>query len=100
MKIEPLVGALGAEILDIDLSAALPPDTLAAVRRALFDYQVIVFREQRLSLEQHKNFARQFGPLHVHPYIMAKSLDGHPKCCASSRKKRTGACSARSGTPT
>jgi taurine dioxygenase len=79
MKIEPLVGALGAEILDIDLSAALPPDTLAAVRRALFDYQVIVFREQRLSLEQHKNFARQFGPLHVHPYIMAKPLDGHPE---------------------
>jgi taurine dioxygenase len=79
MKIQPLIGALGAEILDIDLSVALPPDTLAAVRRALFDYQVIVFREQRLSLEQHKNFARQFGPLHVHPYIMARPLDGHPE---------------------
>ena len=79
MKIQPLVGALGAEILDIDLSVALPPDTLVAVRRALFDYQVIVFREQRLSLEQHKNFARQFGPLHVHPYIMARPLDGHPE---------------------
>jgi taurine dioxygenase len=79
MKIQPPIGALGAEILDIDLSVGLPPDTLATVRGALFDYQAIVFREQRLSLEQHKNFARQCGPLHVHPYIMARPLDGHPE---------------------
>src|ERR1700744_117034 len=79
MKIKPLIGALGAELLDIDLSSPLPPDTLAAGRRALFDYQVIVFRDQKLTLDQHKQFARQFGPLHVHPYILAKPLDGHPE---------------------
>ena len=79
MRIEPMVGALGAEVLDIDLSVKLPPDRLAAVRRALFDYQVIVFRDQHLTLDQHENFARQFGSLHVHPYILAKPLDGHPE---------------------
>jgi taurine dioxygenase len=79
MRIEPMVGALGAEILDIDLSAPLPQDTFMTVRRALFDYQVLVFRDQRLTLDQHKSFARQFGPLHVHPYILAKPLDGHPE---------------------
>jgi taurine dioxygenase len=79
MRIRPLIGALGAEILDIDISMPLGPDRVAQLRGALFDYQVIVFREQRLTLEQHKTFARQFGPLHVHPYIMARPLDGHPE---------------------
>jgi taurine dioxygenase len=79
MRVRPLIGALGAEILDIDISMPLAPDRVAELRRTLFEYQVIVFREQRLTLEQHKNFARQFGPLHVHPYIMAKPLDGHPE---------------------
>ncbi|HEY1995855.1 TauD/TfdA dioxygenase family protein [Paraburkholderia sp.] len=79
MRIEPMTGALGAEILDIDLSVPLAPDAFVAVRCALFDYQVIVFRDQRLTLDQHKNFARQFGPLHIHPYILAKPLDGHPE---------------------
>src|ERR1700733_2382999 len=79
MRIRPLVGALGAEIFDIDISIPLRPDVVAELRRTLFEYQVIVFREQRLTLEQHKSFARQFGLLHVHPYIMAKPLDGHPE---------------------
>lgn len=79
MKFRPLIGALGAEVLDIDISAPLGANVVAAIRAALWKYQVLVFREQTLTIEQHKAFARNFGPLHSHPYVFAKALDAHPE---------------------
>ncbi len=38
---------------------------------------MLFFREQRLSLEQHKAFGRRFGELHVHPAAPATAL--HPE---------------------
>lgn len=77
IAVAPVAGALGAEISGIDL--ALPPDeeTVAELRRALLEFHVIFFRDQRLTPEQHKAFGRHFGELSVHPYI--KGLDGHPE---------------------
>jgi taurine dioxygenase len=37
------------------------------VHDALMDRLVIFFRDQKLSVEQHKDFARRFGKLHMHP---------------------------------
>ena len=34
------------------------------------------FRDQRMSIEQHKAFGRRFGDLHVHP---AYGMPGHPE---------------------
>jgi taurine dioxygenase len=80
MEIRPLIGALGAEIFDVDLSAPLGENMVSAIRAALWENQVIVFRDQKLTVEQHKAFAQNFGPLHVHPYIAAKALDDdHPE---------------------
>jgi taurine dioxygenase len=79
MEIRPLIGALGAEILDIDLSAPLGENVVSAVRAALWEHQVIVFRDQKLTLEQHKTFAQYFGRLHIHPYIAAQPLEGYPE---------------------
>lgn len=77
MEIRPLIGALGAEIFDVDLSASLGENMVSAIRSALWEHQVLVFRDQKLTLEQHRAFALNFGPLHVHPYIAAKPVDGH-----------------------
>src|SRR6516164_4234217 len=79
MEIRPITGALGAEIHGVDLSSPLDTNVISAIRSALLDHLVIVFRDQRLTPEQHKAFARNFGPLHVHPYIMAKPIGGHPE---------------------
>lgn len=77
IRVQPLLGALGAEISGVELSRALDEETVAELRRALLDYLVIFFRDQTLSVEQHKAFARRFGTLNVHPQYVP--LDGDPE---------------------
>src|SRR5262245_514834 len=77
IRVEPVCGALGAEILGVDLSQPLDDDTFSDVRQAFLDHLVIFFRDQIMSPDQHKAFARRFGPLHVHPNTEA--MKGHPE---------------------
>ena len=37
------------------------------IHRALAENLVIFFRDQHLSPEQHLDFGRKFGELHIHP---------------------------------
>ena len=67
LTIRPMTPAIGAEILDIDLSADDIADSAPAIRAALLKYGVIFFRDQELSQEQHIAFARHFGDLEIHP---------------------------------
>ncbi len=76
MEIRPLAGALGAELLDVDL-ARLDDAGFAAIHRAFLDHVVIFFRDQKLDPEAYKAFARRFGALDVHRYL--KSVEGHPE---------------------
>jgi taurine dioxygenase len=66
---------IGAEISGVDLSRPIDADVLAEVRSALTENQVIFFRDQRMTVDQHKDFARHFGPLFVHP--ASKPVEGH-----------------------
>jgi taurine dioxygenase len=79
MELKPLIGALGAEVFGIDISEPLGQNMVSAIRGALWEHQVLVFRDQKLSIAQHKAFARNFGKLHVHPFIYADSLPGEPE---------------------
>lgn len=67
IKVEPLAGALGAEIFGVDLSAVLDAATLQEVKRAYNEYLVIFFRDQNASDTDLANFARYFGDLAVLP---------------------------------
>ena len=69
-------GALGAELSGVDLSGDLDDEVVGEIRLALLDHLVVVFRDQELSVEQHKAFARRFGDLSVNRFIGA--LEGHP----------------------
>ena len=71
-----LTGALGAEVVGVDL-AALDDETSLAIRRAFLEHGVLVFRDQDLTPEAHKAFGRRFGALHAHP--VAKGVEGHPE---------------------
>ncbi|HET9160953.1 MAG TPA: TauD/TfdA family dioxygenase [Caulobacteraceae bacterium] len=77
IEVRRVAGALGAEIGGVDLSQELPDRTIAEIRAALVEHQVIFFRDQSLSADQQVRFGRRFGPLNVHPYV--KGMDGHPE---------------------
>jgi len=77
LTIRRIAGALGAEISGVDLSTDLPDATIAAIRAALNEHQVIFFRDQALTPQQHLAFGRRFGPLNIHPYV--KGMEGHPE---------------------
>ena len=72
-----LCGAGGAELSGIDASRPLNAEIVAELRRALAEHCVIFLRDQDLTPEQQKTFARHFGPLAQTPFI--KPLDGHPE---------------------
>ena len=77
IAVEPVTGALGAEILDVDLADELDDETVSEIHDAFLDHLVLFFRDQHLTPEQHKEFARRFGALHVHP--LTAGMPDHPE---------------------
>jgi len=64
-EIRPMGSALGAEVLAIDLARPLDDAAFRRISDAFDHYSVLVFRDQKLSPEQHIAFSRRFGPLQV-----------------------------------
>ena len=56
---------IGGEILGIDLSQPVDPETKSLIYEALLVYKVIFFRDQNISTEQHLNFSKNFGDLEL-----------------------------------
>ena len=79
IQVEPVAGALGAEVAGIDLRKPLDPEVIAEIRRAWLEHQVLFFRDQPLTVDEHKAFARRFGELHVHPVLQQMADQGHPE---------------------
>ena len=67
IDVRPVTPTLGAEIHGIDLSKPLGNQAFSEIHDALIEHQVIFFRDQDITLDQHKDFGRKFGDLHVHP---------------------------------
>ena len=65
MQINRLSEALGAEITGIDVSK-IGVNTCREIETAFHQNQVIVFRDQEITPEQHIQFSRNFGPLEIH----------------------------------
>ena len=61
LRINPLAGALGAEVSGVDLADELGDDTIALIRRAWLDHLVIFFRGQTLPPARFLALARRFG---------------------------------------
>jgi taurine dioxygenase len=78
IAVNPLAGALGAEISGVHLEN-LDNSTFNEIHSALLEYQVIFFRDQELSRDAHKAFGRRFGALHIHPFLQPLKDEGHPE---------------------
>jgi taurine dioxygenase len=77
IDVKPLSPVIGAEISGVDLSQPLGNQTFQEIHDALMEHLVVFFRDQELTLDQHKAFGRHFGELHVHP--AAPGPEGHPE---------------------
>ena len=77
IEVRPLASALGAEVLGVDLSGQLTNREFDIIHQAFLDHQVIFFRDQSITPEQHLSFAKKFGELDIHPF--AAGLDDHPE---------------------
>src|SRR4051812_10421336 len=74
MEVRPLSGALGAEIVGVDLSGNFSEK---AVRQVFLEHQVIFFRDQSLDPAQLLAFACAMGRPVEYPFV--KGLAGFPE---------------------
>ena len=61
LDVKPLSTALGTEVVGLDLAAPLDSTTIAALRRALLDHLVLLFRDQTMGERDQVRFAACFG---------------------------------------
>jgi taurine dioxygenase len=77
ISVEPIAGALGAEITGVDLAKPLGDETVAAIRRAWLAHGVIFFHDQDLPPAAFLAFARRFGEPIEYPFV--KGLPEQPE---------------------
>lgn len=63
IEVNRLSDAIGAEIIGVDLRDPLDSETFRAIEDAWHEHQVILFRDQDISIEQQRAFAEKFGTL-------------------------------------
>jgi taurine dioxygenase len=68
---------IGAEIGGVDLTRPLSDEQIAEIKDAFTRYQVIFFRDQKISFDDQIRFASLFGPLgrHVGANTISKTTD-------------------------
>ena len=69
IEVQPVAGALGAEIRGVNLSASLPDDVIGEIRRAFLDHLAIFFRDQKLTPQEQLAFASRFGEPMEYPQL-------------------------------
>ncbi|MEM7335855.1 MAG: TauD/TfdA family dioxygenase [Chloroflexota bacterium] len=59
---------IGAEILNVDLSHPLSDSDFDIIYNAWIEHEVIVFRDQDITVDQQIAFGQRFGDLTIHPF--------------------------------
>ena len=77
-EIVPMNPVIGAEIHGLDLSKPLGERTVAGIKQALLDHQVIFFRGQELDPDSHMRLAGIFGELEP-PHPIFPKIESHPQ---------------------
>ena len=76
MKVTALAPAMGAEVTNVDLSAAHDDGLIAELRAVWLEYQMIVIRGQNITPAQQLAFASAIGEPDIYPFL--NGLDGFP----------------------
>jgi taurine dioxygenase len=67
LQVQRLQPDIGAEISGVDLREPLALTDRDEIRGLLLRHKVLVFRDQRITRQQHLQFARSFGDIYDHP---------------------------------
>ena len=78
LAVRGLTPVIGAEVTGLDLTRELTDEQLTELKTAFLDHHVLVFRDQDISVADHKRLAASFGelrpvnppPEHGDPYIL------------------------------
>ncbi len=73
VDVKRIGASLGAEISGIDLAQPLDDAAIEELRAAHAEHEVLIFRDQEITTEQQKAFARRFGKLTVHPFAPSEA---------------------------
>ena len=76
-EVRPTSGALGAELLGVDLAQPLDAEAAADIRQAFYEHGVIFFRDQRLTPQQHIAFAQRMGTININRFF--KTVPNYPQ---------------------
>jgi taurine dioxygenase len=88
IEVKKLAPSIGGVINGVDLSGPLSDEQFEEIHRALIENLVIFFRDQTLTVEQHKAFGRRFGELHIHPNA-PKLVAEHPEILVIAADEKT-----------
>jgi len=66
--VQPLSPTIGAEIHGLSLAEPMDDPLLAEVRRALLEWKVLFFRDQDITRDQQRDFAKRWGEPEQHPF--------------------------------
>ena len=88
MKINRLSKALGAEVLDCDISS-IGQGMIDEINRAFLVHQLLVFRDQKITPEAQVTFSERFGPIESRPN-RPFTLDGMPEITILSNRQKKG----------
>jgi alpha-ketoglutarate-dependent taurine dioxygenase len=75
--ITPLTDHTGAEVIGLDFTKPIDPESSATLSRAFAEHHVLVIRDQHFSPEQYKAAAQVFGELQQHDK-KEHHVPGHP----------------------
>ena len=81
MQVKNLTPTIGAEVSNVDLADA-SDELLANIKQVLGERAVLVFRDQHLTRDQHKQIGRAFGTGELHRHALAGKGSDDPEILA------------------
>src|SRR5580698_1370289 len=79
INVKPLSYALGAEIQGVDLAQPLSNSEFDQIHRTFLESGILLFRDQKITREQHIAFSRRFGELDNHDSLPRDRHPEHPE---------------------
>ena len=79
ISLRPLSYALGAEVQGVDLAKPLSNSEFDRIHRAFLESGILLFRDQKITREQHIAFSRCFGELDTHDSLPRDRHPDHPE---------------------